>query len=255
MILVDRTFQTLLKREVLRFMRVWTQTLIPPLLTSLLYVVVFGMALGARIREIDGIPYLQYILPGIALMSLITGSYMNTSTSVFDAKRERYIDDVLISPMSDLQIALAYTLGGTLRGILVGSGVFIVGTPFAGSSVAHPLLLVVIGVVVSFTFSAFGVFVGVVASRIDHVTFMTNVVIQPLAFLGGVFYSVDMLPPALRTATLFNPIFHTVDAARYATLEISDLNPYPTLAVVVLLSVFSFLGACWAINRGPNLRY
>ena len=110
MLLTDKMFRTLLSREVLRFMRVWTQTLIPPLLTSLLYVVVFGVALGARIKEIEGVPYLQYILPGIAMMSLITGSYMNTSTSVFDAKRERYIDDVLISPMSDLQIALATLL-------------------------------------------------------------------------------------------------------------------------------------------------
>ncbi|MDP8926666.1 MAG: ABC transporter permease, partial [Actinomycetota bacterium] len=111
--LVDRSFRTLLSREVLRFTRVWMQTIIPPLLTSLLYVVVFGVALGTRIREVDGIPYLEYILPGVALMSLITGSQMNSSWSVFDAKRERYIDEVLISPMSDLQIALAYSLGGT----------------------------------------------------------------------------------------------------------------------------------------------
>ncbi|MBA3231958.1 MAG: ABC transporter permease [Acidobacteria bacterium] len=253
--LADKMFRTLLSREVLRFARVWTQTIIPPLLTSLLYVVVFGVALGSRIREIEGVPYLQFILPGIALMSLITGAYMNTSTSVFDAKRERYIDDVLISPMSNIQIALAYTLGGTLRGLIVGTGVFLVGMPFAGVTVDRPILLLLIGVTVSFTFSAIGTVVGVVSSRIDHVTFMTNVVIQPLAFLGGVFYSVDMLPAGLRTATLFNPIFHTVDAARFATLSVSDLNPYPALAVVALLAVLSFCGAWWSIARGPNLRH
>lgn len=255
MIITDRHFQTLLKREVLRFTRVWMQTIIPPLLTSLLYVVVFGIALGGRVKEIHGVPYLQYILPGIATMSLITGSYMNTSSSVFDAKRERYIDEVLISPMSDLQIALAYTLGGALRGVIVGVGIFVLGMPFAGERVAHPLLLLLIWAVVAFAFSALGVIVGVVASRIDHVTFMTNVVIQPLAFLGGVFYSVDMLPPVIRVATLFDPIFHTVDAARYATLEISDINPYPTLGIIVLFAALAFAGACWAINRGPNLRY
>ncbi len=255
MIVLDKHFRTLLSREVLRFMRVWSQTVIPPLLTSLLYVVVFGVALGSRIQQIEGVPYLQYILPGIAMMTLINGAYMNTSSSMFDAKRERYIDDVLVSPMSDFQIALAYTLGGTLRGLIVGVGVFVVGMPFAHASVAHPLLLVLIGALVAFMFSAFGVVIGVVASRIDHVTFMTNVVIQPLAFLGGVFYSVDMLPPALQVATLFNPIFHTVDAARYAALEISDLNPYPAVAIVFLLAAASFGGAWWAINRGPNLRY
>ncbi len=253
--LIDRSFRTLLSREVLRFTRVWMQTIIPPLLTSLLYVVVFGVALGARIREVDGIPYLEYILPGVALMSLITGSQMNSSWSVFDAKRERYIDEVLISPMSDLQIALAYSLGGTLRGLAMGIGVFVVGAPFVGITVEHPGLLLLIGVLSSFTFSSLGTMVGALATRIDHISFLSNVVIQPLAFLGGVFYSVDMLPPALRIATLFDPIFHMVDAARYAALETSDLNPYPTIAVVLLLAALAFCGAWWAISRGPNLRY
>ncbi len=231
------------------------QTIIPPLLTSLLYVVVFGVALGARIREVDGIPYLEYILPGVALMSLITGSQMNSSWSVFDAKRERYIDEVLIAPMSDFQIALAYSVGGTLRGVLMGAGVFIVGAPFVGVDIAHPGLLFLIGVLSAFTFSALGTMVGALATRIEHISFLTSVVIQPLAFLGGVFYSVGMLPDVLRIATLFNPIFHTVDAARYAALEVSDLTPYPTIGVVFLLALVSFLGAWWAINRGPNLRY
>jgi ABC-2 type transport system permease protein len=254
-ILLDRSFRTLLSREVLRFTRVWMQTLIPPLLTSLLYLVVFGVALGTRVREVGGVPYLEYILPGVALMSLITGSHMNSSWSVFDAKRERYIDEVLISPMSDFQIALAYTLGGMLRGLVMGLGIFIVGAPFVGVSVAHPGLLFLIGLVSSFTFAALGTMVGALATRIDHISFLTNVVVQPLAFLGGVFYSVEMLPPVLKVATLFDPIFHMVDAARYATLQTSDLDPYPTLVVILLLASLAFGGAWWAISRGPNLRY
>src|SRR5215210_6543329 len=254
-ILVDRPFRTLLSREILRFTRVWVQTLIPPLLTSLLYLVVFGVALGGRIKEIGGIPYLEYILPGVALMNLVTGSQMNSSWSVFDAKRERYIDEVLISPMSDFQIALAYSLGGTLRGILMGAGVFLLGAPFVGVSVRHPGLLFLIALLSSFTFSALGTMVGAVATRIDHISFLTNVVIQPLAYLGGVFYSVEMLPGLLRVATLFDPIFHMVNAARYASLETSDLHPYPTLGVVFVLAALAFTGAWWAINRGPNLRY
>ncbi len=253
--LVDKPFRTLLSREILRFTRIWIQTIVPPLLTSLLYLVVFGVALGSRIREVDGIPYLEYILPGVALMSLITGSHMNSSWSVFDAKRERYIDEVLISPMSDLQIALAYSLGGTLRGLIMGVGVFVVGIPFVGVTVEHPGLLLLIGVMASFTFASLGTMVGALATRIDHISFLTNVVIQPLAFLGGVFYSVEMLPGSLRVATLFDPIFYMVDAARYATLRASDLNHYPTLVVVFVLAVLAFTGAWWAINRGPNLRY
>ena len=253
--LAGRPFLTLLSREILRFTRVWMQTLIPPLLTSLLYLVVFGVALGARIREVDGVPYLEYILPGIALMSVITGSQMNSSWSVFDAKRERYIDEVLISPMGDAQIALAYSLGGTLRGVLMGAGILAVGAPFVGVGIAHPGLLVLIGLLSSFAFSALGTMVGALATRIDHISFLTNVVIQPLAFLGGVFYSVEMLPGFLRVATHFDPIFYMVDAARYATLETSDLNPYPTIGVVFLLAALAFAGAWWAIARGPNLRY
>jgi ABC-2 type transport system permease protein len=254
-IFTDRPFRTLLSREILRFTRVWMQTLIPPLLTSLLYLVVFGVALGTRIREVDGVPYLAYILPGIALMNLITGSHMNSAWSVFDAKRERYIDEVLISPMSDFQITLAYSLGGTLRGVLMGLGIFAVGAPFVGVSIANPGLLFLIGIVSSFTFSSLGTMVGALATRIDHISFLTNVVIQPLAFLGGVFYSVEMLPPALKVATLFDPIFHMVDVARYATLHASDLNPYPTLGVVFFLAALAFAGAWWAISKGPSVRY
>src|SRR5215218_1448100 len=251
MIFTDRTFQTLLSREIVRFTRVWMQTIVPQLLTSLLYLVVFGIALGGRIKQIEGIPYLDYILPGIALMSLITNSQMNSSWSVFDAKRERYIDEVLISPMSDLQITLAYSLGGMLRGVVMGAGVFVVGVPFVGINIQHPLMLVVIGLLASFAFSSFGA----MATRIEHISLITSVIIQPLAFLGGVFYSVGMLPPVLRVATYFNPIFYTVDAARYVTLGVSDLNPYPTLGMVCLIAAICFGGAWWAISRGPNLRY
>lgn len=253
--LAERPFLTLLKREILRFTRVWMQTIAPTLGTALLYFTVFGVALGTRIQEINGVPYLEYILPGIALMNVVTGSYMNTSSSVFDAKRERYIDEVLISPMSDMQIALAYTLGGTLRGVIVGVGVFIVGVPFVGVGIENPALLVLIGVLSAFIFSALGVAVGALSNRIDHISLMTNVVIQPLAFLGGVFYSVDMLPSGLRIATLFNPIFHTVDAARYATLGVSDLNPYPAVGIVFLLAALAFFGAWLSIHKGPHLRF
>jgi ABC-2 type transport system permease protein len=254
-VLADRPFRTLLSREILRFARVWMQTVVPTLLTSLLYLVVFGLALGSRIKEVNGVPYLEYILPGIAFMNLVTGSHMNSSWSVFDAKRERYIDEVLISPMSDIQIALAYSLGGTLRGLIIGAGVFLVGAPFIGVTVVHPMLLLLIGILSSFIFASVGTMVGALASRIDHISLLTNVIIQPLAFLGGVFYSVEMLPPILRTATIFNPIFHTVDAARYAALGISDMSPYPTVGIVFLLAILAFTGAVLAISRGPNLRY
>src|SRR5215211_8406276 len=162
-------FRTLLSREVLRFMRVWTQTLLTPLLTSALYILVFGYGLGSRIRETAGVPYLEFILPGLVLMSLITASYGNTSSSLFDAKRERYIDDVLISPMTPLQMALAYVLGGVLRGLLVGAGTFALAMPLAGLPAEHPPMLLIAGVATSVAFASLGVVAGVLATRIDHI--------------------------------------------------------------------------------------
>ncbi len=179
-------FRTLLSREVNRFLKVWTQTLLAPLLTSALYVVVFGYGLGSRIREVEGVPYLQFILPGLILLAVITASYGNTSTSLFDAKRERYIDDVLISPMTPSQIALAYVLGGVLRGLIVGAGTFALAIPLAGLPAERPLLLLAAGLATSVAFASLGVVAGVLATRIDHIFFLSTIVLQPLTFLGGV---------------------------------------------------------------------
>jgi ABC-2 type transport system permease protein len=248
-------FRTLLSREVRRFVRVWTQTLLAPLLTSALYILVFGYGLGSRIREAAGVPYLEFILPGLVLMSVITAAYGNTSTSLFDAKRERYIDDVLISPMTSLQMALAYVLGGTLRGLLVGAGTFALAMPLAGLPAKHPLLLMVTALAASVIFASLGVVAGVLATRIDHIFFLTNIVIQPLAFLGGVFYSVEMLPDPLRVATYFNPIFYAIDVFRFAALGVSDVPVYPALAALIIFAVIAFSGTTQMLRRGHNLRY
>jgi ABC-2 type transport system permease protein len=217
--------------------------------------VVFGYGLGSRIREVDGVPYLEFVLPGLVLMSLITASYGNTSSSLFDAKRERYVDDVLISPMTPLQIALAYVLGGVSRGMLVGAGTLALAIPLVGLPAEHPLLLLVTGLAVSVVFASVGVVAGVLATRIDHIFFMTSIVIQPLAFLGGVFYSVEMLPFPLRVATYLDPIFYAVDAFRFAALGISDVPPYPALAGLIVFALLSFLATTELLRRGYKLRY
>jgi len=248
-------FRTLLSREVNRFLKVWTQTLLAPLLTSALYVVVFGYGLGSRIREVEGVPYLQFILPGLILLSIITASYGNTSSSLFDAKRERYIDDVLISPMTPLQIALAYVLGGVLRGMLVGIGTFALAIPLAGLPAERPLLLLAAGLATSVTFASLGVVTGVLATRIDHIFFLSTIVLQPLTFLGGVFYSAEMLPAPLRVATYLDPIFYAVDAFRYAAVGVSDAPPYPALAALGAFAVLALLGTTELLRRGYKLRY
>jgi ABC-2 type transport system permease protein len=248
-------FRTLLSREVRRFMRVWIQTLLAPLFTSALYIVVFGYGLGSRIREVEGIPYLEFILPGLILLSIITGSYGNTSSSLFDAKRERYIDDVLISPITPFQMALAYVLGGALRGLLVGVGTFALAVPLTGLPAERPVMLLVAGAATSFTFASLGVVAGILATRIDHIFFLSTIVIQPLTFLVGVFYSAEMLPGPLRAATYADPIFYAVDAFRFAAVGVSDAPPYPALAALVVFAVVAFLGATELIRRGYKLRY
>ncbi len=248
-------FRTLLSREINRFLKVWSQTLLSPLLTSALYVIVFGYGLGSRIREIEGVPYLDFILPGLILLSVITASYGNTSTSLFDAKRERYIDDVLISAITPLQMALAYVLGGALRGMLVGVGTFALAIPLAGLQAERPLLLLAAGLATSVAFASFGVVTGVLATRIDHIFFLSTVVLQPLTFLGGVFYSAEMLPAPLRVATYLDPIFYAVDAFRFAAVGVSDVPPYPALASLGVFAVLAFLGTTELLRRGYKLRY
>jgi ABC-2 type transport system permease protein len=236
-------------------MKVWTQTLLSPLLTSLLYIVVFGYGLGSRIQQVNSIPYLEFVLPGLVLMSIITGSYGNTSSSLFDAKRERYIDDILISPITPLQMALAYVLGGVLRGVLVGVGTFTLAIPMAGLPAEHPLLLIATALTASTIFSCIGVVTGILATRVDHIFFLTSIVIQPLAFMGGVFYSVKMLPAPLAVATYFNPIFYAINAFRFAALGISDVPVYPSLGALAVFAVLSFLGTTELLRRGYKLRY
>jgi ABC-2 type transport system permease protein len=248
-------FRTLLSREVNRFLKVWTQTLFAPLLTSALYIVVFGYGLGSRIRQIEGVPYLDFILPGLILLSIITASYGNTSSSLFDAKRERYIDDVLISPMTPLQMALAYVLGGVVRGMVVGVGTFALATPLAGLPAERPLLLLVVGLSTSVAFASLGVVAGVLATRIDHIFFLSTIVLQPLTFLGGVFYSAEMLPAPLRAATYLDPIFYAVDAFRFAAIGVSDAPPYPALGALGIFAVLSFWGTTELLRRGYKLRY
>ena len=248
-------FRTLLSREVLRFLKVWTQTLLSPLFTSLLYIVVFGYGLGSRVREINGIPYLEFVLPGLVLMSIITASYGNTSSSMFDAKRDRYIDDILVSPITPLQMTLAYVLGGMVRGMLVGVGTFALAIPLVGLPAEHPLLLVAAGLAASTIFASVGVVAGILATRVDHIFVLTSIVIQPLAFLGGVFYSVQMLPTPLRVATYLDPIFYAIDAFRFAALGISDIPPFPALTALAVFAVLAFLVTIEVLRRGYKLRY
>jgi ABC-2 type transport system permease protein len=233
-------FWTLTRREVSRFLSLWKQTVFPAVLSPLLYILIFGEALGARIRLIDGFPYTEYILPGLAMMGIITSSYSNSSSSLFMARHEGYIDDVLIAPMSYWEIVLAYTIGAMVRGLVVGALVLGVGLAFADLPMAHWVTALAFMVVVSALLSCAGLVMALWAESWDHVMVLLNFLITPLVFLGGVFYSIHMLPDFWRGVSLFNPIFYMVNGLRYGVLGVADASPWLSFLISVGLTVVLF---------------
>lgn len=233
-------FWTLTRREVTRFLSLWKQTVFPAVLSPLLYILIFGEALGSRIRLIDGFPYTEYILPGLAMMGIITSSYSNSSSSLFMARHEGYIDDILIAPMSYWEIVLAYTIGAMVRGLVVGALVLGVGLAFADLPMSHWGATVGFMVVVSALLSCAGLVMALWAESWDHVMVLLNFLITPLVFLGGVFYSIHMLPGFWRGLSLFNPIFYMVNGLRYGVLGVADASPWLSFLISIGLAAGLF---------------
>jgi len=215
-------FLTFLKREIYRFMVLYKQTIIPALISSLLYIVVFGSTLGSRINEISGVPYINYIVPGLAMMSVITQAYQNSASSIMQGKYLKFIEDILIAPLSGFQISLGYIIGGALRGMICGLGILIICLFMTDLKIINFPLTIFYLLTVSWTFSAFGVIIGIMAKSWDEIGSFSNFVFMPMTFLGGVFYSLDMLPPFWRNISYLNPIYWMISGLRYATLGLQE---------------------------------
>ena len=200
-------FLTFLKREIYRFMVLYKQTIIPALISSLLYIVVFGSTLGSRISTINGVPYINFIIPGLVMMSVITQAYQNSASSIMQGKYLKFIEDILIAPLSGNQISLGYIIGGTIRGIICGLSILVMCLFITDLKINNFLLTIFYLLTVSWTFSAFGVIIGIVAKTWDEIGSFSNFVFMPMTFLGGVFYSLDMLPPLWRNVSYINPIY------------------------------------------------
>jgi ABC-2 type transport system permease protein len=226
-----RGLRALSSRETARVLKLWTQTILAPVLSSALFIVVFGLSLGDRIREIDGFPYDQYIVPGLIAMSMAQAAYANNSASVFQARFDRYLNDVLAAPMRGWEVNLGLNLGGAVRALLIGGGLLAVAVPLTGVPVRAPLVLVAALALLLVTFCAFGVVVGVYAESWDQSAFVTNLVILPLSFLGGVFYSVGRLPTPWQELSHANPLYYLIDAVRHGFLGTSDVPVGISLAV------------------------
>jgi ABC-2 type transport system permease protein len=251
---VSRGLVALTGRETARVLKLWTQTVAAPILSSFLFIAVFGLSLGGRIRQIDGVPYDVFIVPGLITMAMIQAAYANNSASVFQARFDRYLNDVLASPMRPWEVNLGLALGGVVRAALIGAGLLVASLAVVDVPVREPLVLVLaLGLGLTF-FAAFGVVVGVYANSWDHTAFIQNLVIVPLSFLGGVFYSVDLLPAPWEQLSHVNPIFFLLNAVRYGFLGASDVSVALSLGVTGALAAGAVAWSSWLFRTGRRLK-
>lgn len=240
-------------REVRRVLSLWTQTIVPPVLTALLFLMIFGGALGSRIRDIEGIDYVAFLLPGLLVMTVASQTTGNASTSIFQAKSEGYIEDVLTSPLRPWQIALSYMSGAIVRGFGASLVIALVAVPFAGA-VQHPAVAIAALALTGLVFSALGVIVGTWAETFDQHSFVTALVITPLALVGGVFYSASTLDEPWQTLTRLDPIYYLVDAARYGFTGFHESPAWVSLVVASAAALGTLALAIGLLARGWRLK-
>jgi ABC-2 type transport system permease protein len=244
----------LARRETLRVTKIWTQTILAPVVSSLLFILVFGLSLKHRVHNVSGIPYDQFIVPGLVAMAMVQAAFANNSSTVFQARFDRYINDILSSPMHPWQMTAGFVVGGIYRGFLIGASLLVLAVILTGVGIAHPLALVAVVILCLVLFAAFGTVVGVFAQSWDSSSFIANVVILPLAFLGGTFYSVSLLPSPWQELSHVNPIFYIVQAMRFGLLGASDVSIWLSLGVVLALTVPAYLWAQWLFTSGRKLK-
>ncbi len=246
--------RTLFEKEVRRFLRVPGQTLLSPLVSTTLYFVVFGWSLGTRLREVEGVPYARFIMPGLVALSVVTNAYANTSSSMFVMKLQGTVVDLLVSPLGYGEILGAFVAAAAVRAMMVGAVVWLVAAAFTGFGMAHPLYALLLAILVAAAFAAMGLMTAIWASSFERVNFFPTFIITPLTFLGGVFYSIRMLPTQFRAATLANPVFYMVDGLRFGMLGISDAAPAAALGIAAGLCAVSMGGAWVMLRTGYKLR-
>ena len=246
--------RTIARREVSRILRIWAQTLVPPAITMTLYFLIFGNLIGSRIGTMDGISYMDFIVPGLVMMSVIQNAYGNISSSFFGAKFGRHVEELLVSPMPNWVILGGYVAGGVLRGVMVGAIVLCIAMLFTRVQIPHPLVTLATVLLGATIFSLAGFVNAVYAKKFDDIAIVPTFILTPLTYLGGVFYSVTLLPAWAETATRLNPIFYMVNAFRYGLLGTSDV---PVGIAFGLMAFFVFaLGALGLrlLKRGVGLR-
>ena len=246
--------RAILDKEVTRILRIWQQTLLPSAITMTLYFLIFGAFIGSRIDSMGGVSYIQFIVPGLIMMAVITNAYSNVSSSFFGIKFQRSVEELLVSPTPGYIIILGYVLGGMFRGLLVGMIVLLISLFFTKISLYSLAIVLVFIFLTSLVFSLGGFLNGMYAKKFDDVAVVPTFVLTPLTYLGGVFYSISLLPDLWKTISLFNPIIYMVNGFRYGFLGISDINVWIGFIILVTLAVALFWLSVYAMKKGIGLK-
>ena len=247
-------FRTLIWREIVRFISVFSQTIFPPVVSSFLYIFIFGFSLGSRIPEIHGVPYLTFLIPGLIMMVVIEGSYANTSSSLFISRWANNIEELLVTPLSYFEMVVAMLIGGLARSLVTAAGVYGVSLVFVRFPLAHPAVIVYFLVLASLTFSSLGMMIALFAEEFEHLTIATTFIIAPLVYFGGVFHSISMMPAALRGLSAINPIFYMINGMRYGMLGNSDAPLGRSMAILFILFVVLLTATVFLFKIGFKLR-
>ncbi len=245
---------TLSRKELQRVLRIWVQTIVPPAVTMTLYFIIFGNLIGRRIGQMEGFDYMAYIAPGLIMMSVITNSYGNVVSSFFSAKYNRHLEEMLVSPMSSWAIIFGHVIGGVLRGLIVGLVVTVVAMFFTKLQIHNLLVAISVVILTAIVFSLGGLLNAIFATKFDDVSIIPSFVLAPLTYLGGVFYSVSLLPEMAQKASLLNPILYMVNAFRYGMLGVSDINIGQAYGIIAIFVVGLFGLAIGLITRGVGIR-
>ncbi len=247
-------YNTIVIKEILRFSRIWLQTIVPPAITTTLYFIIFGRLIGSQLGDINNYSYMDYIVPGLIIMSIITNSYANVVSSFYGTKFHHHIEELLVSPVSNLTIIAGYVSGGVARGMVVGLVVTLVSLFFTTITVDSYVITIAIAILTAVLFSLAGLINAIFANSFDDISIIPTFVLTPLTYLGGVFYSIDMLPSFWQNVSLFNPVLYMVNGFRMGMLGVSDASL--STAILIILGFILLLGiiSLWLLHQGIGIK-
>ena len=247
--------ETLIRREIVRIAKLWKQSIVPPIITTCLYFLIFGNLIGPRIGSMQGHVYIDFIVPGLVLMAVINGSFMNVSSSFFHAKFQRFIEELMVSPTPSFVILLGYVVGGIVRGTATGVLVILVSLLFTEFTIHNPALVILVIFTASVMFSLAGMIIAIFSRSFDDLSIFPNFVLTPMIYLGGVFYSIQLLPELWRILSLANPILYIINVGRYGIIGTTDVDVTISLLVIGAFIAILFVTCVFLLERGYRIRF